>query len=98
MIPIKVTEHAKRRYLERIVGVDFSPFDRRRIGDGDAVAAVCAEAGIAPDYVNGLIENEVDARVPATARLRGSRCVVKGQTARYVVIHGRFVATVLPLT
>jgi hypothetical protein len=98
MIPIKVTQHAQRRYLERIVGVDFSPFDRRRIEDGEAVSAVCAEAGIAPDFVNSLIANEVDARVPATARLRGSRCVVKGLTARYVVVDGNFVATVLPLT
>ena len=97
MKQIHVTRHAQRRYLERIAGVDFSAFDRRRISDGAAVTAVLAEARIAPDFVWTIIATEVEPLVPATARNRGSRCIVRGVTARYVVEGGNAVTTVLPL-
>jgi len=97
MSPLQITKHAQRRYLERIAGVDFSVFDRKRICDADAVIAVCEEAGIASTYVEELIAREVEARIPVTARLRGSRCIVKGETARFIVEHGYVVKTVLPV-
>jgi len=96
MMEIRVSQHAKRRYLERISGFDFTSFDRKGLGDRIAVEAACEAEGISPDDLERLICGEVECRVPATVRMRGSRCVVRGETARYVV-QGAVVTTIVPL-
>lgn len=95
-LPIVVTRHAMRRYLERIMGFDFAACDRHRLGDYLSVHVACDELGIDPDFIAAKITNEVDPRLPEIVRLRGSRRVVTGETAKFIIEGGRYVMTVYP--
>jgi len=95
-LSIVVTRHAVRRYLERVMGFDFTFCDKHRLNDHFAVDVACDQLGIDRAAVEAEIALEVAPRMPETVRLRGTRRIVTGVKAKYVVEHGRVVMTVYP--
>jgi hypothetical protein len=94
-LSIIVTRHAVRRYIERVMGFDFTACDRSGPSDAAAVECACDELGIDPEYIEAQIALDVDPRVPETARLRGTARTVRGERGRYIC-EGRYVVTTLP--
>jgi hypothetical protein len=94
-IPIVVTRHAVRRYLERVMHVDLSAYDRLGMSDSLAVDLACERHSIDAAYIEAQITLDVEPRVPETVRLRGTARTVRGEICRYV-IEGRYVVTTLP--
>lgn len=82
MIP--VTDHAVRRYIERVVGFGcYSNHDWREIVRFENAS------GKSADDIVALIAHEVEAAVPHTVIRNGTRRVIRGQTARFVIEAGR---------
>jgi hypothetical protein len=96
-LPIVITKHAVRRYIERILGFDFTAYDRLGMDDYLSVDLACEKLGIDVRDVEATIEMDVEPRVPATARLRGSRRIVRGEKGKYVIGSGCYVVTAMPL-
>lgn len=74
-----VRNHAVRRYSERVLGLTFGgTFDH-------AMARVEDSSGLTVADIRNLIIDDVSPRLPATVLYRGTRRVVKGLDAKYVI-------------
>lgn len=81
MIPI--TTHAVRRYIESVVR--FPCYAR---SDWKAIATFEIRTGRTEHEIEDLIRADVTERIPATVLSNGTRKVIKGECARYVVQDG----------
>ncbi len=76
---IYITNHAVRRYAERVLGVQSR-------GDFDsAMVVVEARTGLGVEDIRNQIRDDVGPGIPATVMFRGTRKVVRGVRARYVL-------------
>lgn len=77
-----VRNHAVRRYSERVLGLSFrGTFD-------EAMESVHKSSGLTVSDIRTRIIEDVTPGCPATVLFRGTRRVVRGVHARYVVNEG----------
>lgn len=82
---ITVTRHALRRFIERVDGFEFNG------SDDDAVETYLELTGLREGQIVERMLKEVDGRVPPRSLVTGSRRVVRGETARFIVVGGAIV-------
>jgi hypothetical protein len=86
-IRIGITHRAMRRYIERVVGLRIN----RSLTDYQAIAEFEAQTGTHRNDLYKIIHSDVTPRLPITVLNRGTRRVIKGENARYIVDEGKVV-------
>ncbi|MEQ1695983.1 MAG: hypothetical protein ABL901_09110 [Hyphomicrobiaceae bacterium] len=91
---VDITDHALRRYVERVLQLDLNWPLKRGYSEWRAVNWAADTHGIDLQGLRREIAREVRSMLPDTVRLRGSRAVLRGIKCRYVIERGNVVMTV----
>jgi hypothetical protein len=86
-VRLGITHHAVRQYITRVLGVRL----KQSLGDYEAICEFEHRTGTSRREIYKIINSDVTPRLPLTVLNRGTRRVIKGETARYVVDEGRVI-------
>jgi hypothetical protein len=92
---VEISQHAVRRYIERVLELDLDWPAKRGYSDGKVVAWARETHGLDIHQTQRDMAREVSSLLPDTVRIRGSRAVLRGVSCRYVVEGGNCLITVL---
>jgi hypothetical protein len=92
---VEISQHALRRYIERVLHLDLNWPLKHGYSDDRVVTWARDTYGLSVHDVNRAIAREVNSLLPDTARMRGSRVVLRGLSCRYIVDDGNCVITVV---
>jgi hypothetical protein len=83
IVELTITDHAVRRYIERIIGWPCYTSDDRVY-----IRKFIEKTGTPKDVVYQMILNDVSPRLPVTIVTNKTRRVIKGETARFLIDGG----------